>query len=560
MSSLLVGLSAALLFIGIGSVQALMQPIGSGYDEPAHLVKAVGTAHGQWYGTGTAEYRGDVYPVFSVPFLIACTNLAKTPEACRTQSQTSMVDVVSTVGYYNPTYYAIAGIPSLFLAGEALPYAMRLWSVVIVSVLAGGAFAFLASLRRGPTLIAMTLLVFTPLFFFTLGEVNPTAMEVVCAFGLMAVLLAITDGPNSGGPGRWFALLIYGGLLANVRSLGVGWALLTVLIVFIGARHGALGSAFSRRTPRVASAAALLVCTLALLQLGSSGVLRHFIPVTDGLALTPMKAFETMLRRTVFYFNGMVGREGLASAVLSHRASLALFVPLAAAWIVGLWRANTLRRRVALVASAAALLLAPPILQAPGAHDQGLIWQPRYSLAMFAALFVYMLFCALSPRSHARHEAVVQWVLTVGALGTFGALQIRSVVNFSRIWASLPWEGVLASKGIPTVQPIDPGTAYPLRSILVVTLVGLMAVGTSLVLAERETHISLRIGGAPACPPIARPEDESVAEIVAQGAETHGNDLRDGIDRRSPRRGEEAVSEVNESPDQTRLDEEPRDQ
>lgn len=64
-SAALVGLAVGFLLLCPGSVEALMQPLGSGYDEPSHMIMAVGTAHRQWGGNGRgANYKGDLYQIF----------------------------------------------------------------------------------------------------------------------------------------------------------------------------------------------------------------------------------------------------------------------------------------------------------------------------------------------------------------------------------------------------------------------------------------------------------------------------------------------------------------
>lgn len=124
---------------------------------------------------------------------------------------------------------------------------MRLWSVLMVSALAAATFTTIAAMRRSPTLVAFTLVGFTPLRVYLVGEVNPNAMEAVRALGLTVALARIFDAPVRAGAATWTVFAISAALLANVRSLGVGWALFAVLLVGLRARSGAVRDAFTTR-------------------------------------------------------------------------------------------------------------------------------------------------------------------------------------------------------------------------------------------------------------------------------------------------------------------------
>lgn len=79
----------------------------------------------------------------------------------------------------------------------------------------------------------------------------------------------------------------------------------------------------------------------------------------------------------------------------------------------------------------------------------------------------------------------LQWLVTVGSLTVFAVLQVKTVANFAQIWTHSMWEGAYAARHMDLVQPIDPGTAYPFRSILVATTRGVLCVLASLIVAER---------------------------------------------------------------------------
>jgi Predicted membrane protein (DUF2142). len=448
------------------------------------MIKAVGVVHGQPYGNGTTAYSDSgVYPVFDVPAEIACTRLGDQPESCEGEGEAAIVPAASTTGYYNPTYYAIAGLPSVFITVPTLRYAMRLFSVLVVSGLAGVAFSILARSPRARTVVPLAVLTFSPLFFFLLGEVNPNAMEVTCAFGAAVALLRIIDvSPARAETGTWIGFVVFSVLLANVRSLGVGWLGLIVLLIGLVAGRERLRGVLRQRVARVGVVAVLVGVGVALFELRFSGALHHFIPVPRGRDLTPLQAFVTMIKTAPSEFEGMFVRLGLASTVVSNWWVLmfgVLFIILGA---LAFFRSKTISARVAIALCPLAYVFVPAVLQSPNVQSTGIIWQPRYEMGLLVAIVAICLHQAFPTTESRPSHLLARTEIVIGAVafGIFAVLQATAVVGFAEVWNGLAWGGVLVSRGFTSLQPIAPGTAYPGRAVTLALACGLVAVCTAL--------------------------------------------------------------------------------
>lgn len=477
----LIGFAAGLLFFLIGAVHALMIPLDAGYDEPAHMIKAVGVAHGQFYGNGTwGDVEGDDYPIFSVPASVACMRLSDQPVGCAGASPTTIIEATSTTGYYNPLYYAMAGLPSLFIAGAMLPFAMRLFSVLIVSFLGGIAVAMLAGCSSARITVPLLILSTSPLFFFLLGQVNPNALEAVCALGVAATLLRIfetaSDAPRKG---TWAILVVFSVLLANTRSLGVGWLLAIVMVTALLAGRATISSLSHQRGAQISLLLIVVGVVGALVDLRRSGALEHFLPVSDGIGLSPPEAALAMMRRAPDEFVNMFTWLGLPGHVISSWWAImygGLFLLIGVGAVI-LSRGVAAKAAVALCALV--YLAAPPVLGAPGAREAGLIWQPRYEMGWLMVCVAVCLHQAF-PRADAEGLASRRrWAVGSGVavcLGAFAIVQYQAITGFADIWASLTWEGVYVARGLDPVQPFDAGSAYPGRAATVALVLGISAV------------------------------------------------------------------------------------
>ena len=195
--------SAFALYSALIILWLLAMPLFSSPDENAHVVKAAAVVRGQLLGTDEHNAAGDTLTHVTVPAAfvsdVPCfAHRPRVPASCAPAQTSSMrlVDATTLAGHYPPLYYAIVGLPSLFVPGAGGVYVMRLASGLLNAAFVASA---LLSVRRwssriGPLAVGVAT---TPMVLFLSASVNPNALEIAAAMTVWASLLTCLAQPRT---------------------------------------------------------------------------------------------------------------------------------------------------------------------------------------------------------------------------------------------------------------------------------------------------------------------------------------------------------------------------
>jgi len=384
--------SLAVLFF-LSSFWALSSPISSVPDEPSHAVKAAAVVRGELGGQPTTADGGQALQV-KVPAWIAETQAVTcfafhpdvTP-SCWNHKYTSsraIVNSLTTAGSYNPVYYAIVGLPSLVLDGKLGFYAMRLLSALLNSLLVAGALVLALRRPNGRWLAGVVALAVTPMVLYLNGSINPNSLEFSAIIAFTVGLLGVVDRPTGASSRPVVMAVISGALLANAKADGILWLLLGALAVLLLSGTRAFFAIFRRGSVLLATAALGIAAGFALWWVVShSGHNEAFV----GAGMSWWNGLLIMLDRTGDYDSGLIGYFGWLDTPAPTVVILAweaVFIGLVAFAMVRLKG----RARLSVVLAVLALVIVPPVLQATVVTADGMIWQGRYDLALFALLAV----------------------------------------------------------------------------------------------------------------------------------------------------------------------------
>src|SRR5207344_263135 len=106
-----------------------------------------------------------------------------------------LTDATTSAVRYNPVYYALAGIPSLFTHSLATFVLMRMVGGLLAAWLLALAARTVAELGGGYWPAAALLVVITPMTVFLTASINPQSVELSGAILLWMVLLALLRAP-----------------------------------------------------------------------------------------------------------------------------------------------------------------------------------------------------------------------------------------------------------------------------------------------------------------------------------------------------------------------------
>lgn len=375
------------------TIWSLASPLLSVPDEPAHTIKAASVVRGQLKGeSGTTQ--GERNQVL-VPAYIAATDGSPSCFAfkplvsagCQPEigSDTSLVPGYTSAGNYNPLYYAVAGLPSLFMSGETALYAMRILSGLLSAFFIALAMTSLAGLRRGGVPLFIASFSVTPMVLFLSGSVNPNSLEVAASLSVFCALSLCWDKVAS--HGNWKVPLAVAAVsavvLANTRAASLLWLALAVVasVMLFGFRP--LLAVLRQRYLWGMVGIVAVGCGISLLWLRYANSLQSL--VGEGFNAPPIHIVSIMLDRTFDFAAGYVSYLGWLDT-LGPTGVLAVWAALIIGALVVALAGADRQGRLTVVFLLSSLLVLPPLLQIPLAKDVGLIWQGRYILALVAVL------------------------------------------------------------------------------------------------------------------------------------------------------------------------------
>jgi len=387
------------LLAALSGAWAIATPIGAAPDEPAHLIKAASVVRGQFVGEPGAKGQ-----VVRVPQYIAFTQnqtcYAFKPDVsadCMTDAPgdpAAMTEASTTAGLYNPVYYVLVGWPSLVSPDVGGVYAMRLASVVIVSMFLALSLALISRWRR-PTLPLLAFAVAaTPMVLFLSGSVNPNSLEIAATLAAFVGLISAVRFPDATRlPVISAVVFATAAIAANMRGLSLLWLAVALAFPFVLAKGADIRALLRSRSVRLAVAGTVVAGALAavwLLSTNSLGAaLEAQAPVVDAPAVgsSPVSGFVWTLLSTFTYSEGLVGVFGWLDTPAPEFVFFAwsTFVGMLVVLAIALLRGRTMAFAVALLA---ALALLPPVVQAAYIGGGGIIWQGRYILPVFVCVVV----------------------------------------------------------------------------------------------------------------------------------------------------------------------------
>lgn len=390
------------IIAALSLIWVFASPLMSVPDEPAHTIKAAAVARGELSGTSTGE-QGE-QTIVIVPRYIAMIGAqgcfaakADTTPKCAPPIDATARDLVqaqTSAGNYNPMYYAMVGLPSRVMGGEAAVYLMRVISALICSAFLAATIGAAASMRRRFWPTASCLVSITPMVLFLNGSINPNALEVVTTSALFLNLCVVLENYRNLKTVRTSIVFvgISGAVLANTRALSLLWLALAVVAAVLIFGLKPMFAVVKSRLGLSMTALIGLGCAASLAWLVTANSFSSLTGTPS--AVTPDQAFVTMLDRSFDYASGYVGIMGWLDTG-APPAVYAFWYFAFAAIIIGGLTARPLRARPVVWVLLIAVLILPPILQAQVIQQIGYIWQGRYLLALFVLL---LLACGVAMR------------------------------------------------------------------------------------------------------------------------------------------------------------------
>lgn len=384
--------SCLLIFL-VSASWAISTPLGASPDEPAHIIKAASVAQGQFIGEITeapAVTRVQVPSGLAAATKWPCFAFDNTKEANCTppvENGTDLVSANTSAGLYNPTFYAIVGVPSLFVDDTSRAVmVMRLAGALMASFFL--AITFSAMLRLGKPLWTGLGFVaaLTPMVFFLNGAVNPNALEIATGAALLASLLVVVGGKSS--HERWWlgAVAASGFLLAQARGLSPLWmAMIAVAVVAFTPweRLAVLLKRVDVWITLVVLAAGVVAAGAWIAATGTLGSMGVFPGAGE---VGRREAFVEMLVGRSFD-PGIVGVFGWLDTV-APAFDYVLWSFLGLGIVVGALTVARGRELAGIIVGLAGLMLVPPIVQAASVNSSGYIWQGRYTLVAYVVVML----------------------------------------------------------------------------------------------------------------------------------------------------------------------------
>jgi hypothetical protein len=488
----------------LATAWAVATPIGSGPDEPAHLVKAASVVRGELVGP-QGVYGNDV----DVPAYVSFTNAQtcfvfhpETPASCAppfTGDPGEIVTGSTTAGYNNPVYYALVGWPTLIFSSEAGIYAVRIVSGILSSAILALAFMLVSTWRR-PTIPTVGLAVaLTPMVLYVNGLVNPSSFEISgTATAFVAMLTIVTQADERRLRERAIILVVVAVLAANTRTISPLWIALAILLPLLLMSWRELARLLRHRVVLISAGIIAVGAAFALAWIPLSTRL-----ATDAAAGAPTPTVITTIfpdvgkspffgivkMVTLTFNNGaeMIGNFGWIDTPVPVTTLVIWTMLIGSILLAGF---TLLRGRRALVGALLLLvmLVLPAFIQAAFITTGGYIWQGRYGLPLFVMLvFGVAALVGLSLQGR-RPPSWILNRLVIAVLVGFLAGQAYAFLKALRrnaIGSDTSWKHLL-------IDPawVPPGGVLPVLGLFVVGLLAFAAVVVAIHARDRRSLLS----------------------------------------------------------------------
>ena len=490
-------ISYAMYVLCLTFAWVLIQPPYSVSDEPAHAIKAVASAYGQFdkpqvigqFGYGAYLY--EVPKVFTSIWHFTCYNSnTEITAACVGNFPTGseLVTATSSAGPYPPTYYlAVGWLGRIFPSQNGL-YLMRLFGATLCSLLLVLAFYLQSQCGKNKSGGIGLILVITPAFSAFAAVVNPFALETATAVLFWTSAILFTDSTRAEKKNS----LLMSSLLASALFFGfirpAAFLLIMVAAFFIviSVPGKTFFSSVKKNIRNFYLIFAGVTCASFVSALWTFRSQTELIrdpenPVAEyvGSGGTILANMLKSFKNSGLYFKQMFGFFGWTSfyppVLVSILFCLAVLVSLATR------RMSSIRQKMGLALLTVFVVFAPTVLEGARAAGAGFFYQGRYMLPVAVGVPIYIWL-----RGDERNKNVgTAWVeRTVIALGT--GVSIFTALYVARRFISgtdgrLFW--MLDVKWSP------PGGAFPVLALILGASLGavglLVCLPTELSSAEK---------------------------------------------------------------------------
>jgi hypothetical protein len=304
---------------------AFAAPYDGPPDEVQHVIRAAGVVSGQvapepaiidnWDGRGSRGLGAYQRVPEGLHSPATCWGFdPNKPANCATPIHGGPVSEVPTsAGRYNPTYYALVGLPVRLWPGWGGLVLSRLISAALSAALLACAFAVLVRWSRFGLMLGGLVAASTPMLAHLAGAVNPNGLEISAGIALFAagIPMLLDNRMVADRRALYWLFGISAVLLALVRPLGPLWLVCALAALGLGLSRARLGELWATKPVRnwaLAIGAALLVSVAWTLIMRTGNV----VPPDDEPLpyVSPLQAALTYFEDWNIYFRGMVGAAG----------------------------------------------------------------------------------------------------------------------------------------------------------------------------------------------------------------------------------------------------------
>ena len=478
-------LSFGVLFLAIAA-WSFASPLGSGPDEPAHLVRAVSLVRGQLVGTDlphpTQAQKSTV--IVKVPEVFASLETdvrcfqykSDVPAGCQRplNGSTHTVSVETYVGRYPPFYYALVGLPTLALVSVKGIYAARLVSGALSAAMLALAVTSLRRCRGAPLLAAGLALAVTPMALYLAAVVSPSGLEIASAISAWTAAMALaSQRPSDLSASAVGTLGVSIAVLVLTRALAPLWVLF-ILAALVGAGTATPLRELLRKRYVQGWAA---VCILAgLVSLAWDLAANPFLTEPGSplpVGTTQGGIFELALERLDLLVTSSIGQFGWLDAPSPY---LVIVLWLGALGAVVLLAVCLAQRRAAtvVVGLLAAWVVFPTVMIVSLARQDGILGQGRDFMGLAVGIPIVAAFVTgerfLDRRTTLRLTTVV-----------VGLLSVCQVVDF---YAALRRFTVGTNGPLDAFSPVVRGWDAPIPALALFVIFALATVAFALILCR----------------------------------------------------------------------------
>ena len=384
------------LFFIPTAVWSLASPLFSVPDEPVHAAKAVALWTSQ-PGVDRTRPDGLIYTSYDLPMewtqaldVTDCFRLKEDVTAdCAPafgDPSTEHQPVLTYVGHYPPLFYALVGWGGRFFGGAKGMYLMRLTSAALMALFLALAVRQLALVIRPRWALIGALAAATPMTYFFGGSVNPNGLEVAAAAATWAGALAVFRWPeHHAGPfprraAVW--LLVAGFALTFTRSLSPEFLGAALVLSMLSARVTSVRALLKDRFIVLIGAGLVVAAAASQLFIITGKALATFPGAPIDPNLGPLR---TIVGELPNYAQQQIGIFGWLETGVPQLSFYLWMLVIFGLLAVSLSLAP-MRRNLALIVTFGASIVLPIAAELPGAAQNGIAWQGRYSLPLLVGV------------------------------------------------------------------------------------------------------------------------------------------------------------------------------